>query len=69
MEKDDEILEMQMDDEELLNFDLGDLSPEDMEQEPAEGDADDEIIELMDLVEKGEAAGAGDVAELPEEDR
>ena len=54
MKKEDEQLGEQLDDEDLLNFDLDDISPEDLDQESAEEESEQEIIELVDRVEKGE---------------
>ena len=59
MEKDKEILEKQIDNEEdLLNFDLDDLSIEDFEQESSRPEPEDKIIELVDIIEKGEVVDA-----------
>ena len=64
MEKENEILEEETQDkEDLLNFDLDDLSLDDIDQEISESG---EIIELVDLVEKGEkikGTGEGEMAE------
>ncbi|MFC1820365.1 hypothetical protein ACFLZG_04690 [Thermodesulfobacteriota bacterium] len=73
MDKEDELLEGQTDDEEdLFDLSLDDLSPEDIDQEPLEKEPDEEIIELMDLVEKGEKAldtGDGEMTNLLEDDQ
>ena len=64
MEKDNDLLEGQTDSEEdLFDLSLNDLSPEDLEQEPAKEDTDEDIIELMELVEKGEKELSGDYGE------
>ena len=55
-------------DEELLNFDLDDLSDMDLEEESPE---DDDIIELVDFVEEGEEAVEGlgeEITSLGEEE-
>ncbi len=55
MGKDDDLLEDQADDEDnIFDLSLDDLSPEDIDHASANGGADSEIIELMELVEKGE---------------
>ena len=56
MEKEEEILEdrTEDDDDDLLNFDLDDLTPLEIDQESQETDED--VIELVDLVEEGEGA-------------
>jgi hypothetical protein len=70
MEKEHQSLDEQTDNEdELLNFDLDDLSEEDFEQESS--DSEEGIIELVDLVEEGEGveeAVEGDFAELLQEE-
>jgi len=53
MKKDDELLESRTDDEEdIFNLSLDDLETEDAFVEPHVEEADEEIIELIDLVEK-----------------
>jgi len=55
MKKDDEILKGRTDDEEdLFDLSLDDLEPEDTIVEAHVDEADEEIIELIDLVEKGD---------------
>ncbi len=52
MEKEDQELEEEIDGEDdLLDFDLDDISPEDIEEEISE--SEEEIIELVDLVKEG----------------
>ncbi|MDY7036913.1 MAG: hypothetical protein SV375_12220 [Thermodesulfobacteriota bacterium] len=73
MEKDNEILEEQIDNEEdLLDFDLDDLSIEDFEEESSSPEPKDKIIELVDIVEKGEIEDANtdkDLESLLEDDQ
>ncbi|MFC1867722.1 hypothetical protein ACFL0H_06270 [Thermodesulfobacteriota bacterium] len=74
MEKKDDLLEGQTDSEEenLFDLSLDDLSPEDIDQEPEEKETDEEIIELLDLVEKGEKdleSGDGEIAQILEEEK
>jgi hypothetical protein len=56
MKKDDELLESRIDDEEedLFDLSLDDLEPEDTIVEPHIEEPDDEIIDLIDLVQKGD---------------
>jgi hypothetical protein len=55
MRKDDELLDSRMDDEEdLFDLSLDDLQPEDTIVEPHVEEPDEEIIELIDLVEKSD---------------
>ena len=71
MEKDDQTLDESIENEEdLLNFDLDDISPEDIEE--AGSEPEEETIELVDLVEKGEDvndAGDEEIAQLLEDDQ
>jgi hypothetical protein len=54
MGKDDDLLEDQTDGEDnIFDLSLDDLLPEDIDHASANGGADSEIIELMELVEKG----------------
>lgn len=65
MENEEEKIEGQMNDEEdLFDLSLDDLSPEDIDQEPIKEESDEEIIELMDLIEKGEKNLESDNGEL-----
>ncbi len=60
MEKDEKLFEDQIDESnDLLNISLDDLS-NDVITEPVNGEPDQDIIELMDLLEKGDAALFGD---------
>jgi hypothetical protein len=55
MGKNDDLLDDQTDGEDdIFELSLDDLSPEDIDQASANGRTDSEIIELMELVEKGE---------------
>jgi hypothetical protein len=55
MKKDDEFMESRIDEEEdLFDLSLDDLQPEDTIVEPHIEETDDEIIELIDLVQKGD---------------
>jgi len=55
MGKDDDLLEDQTDGEDnIFDLSLDDLSPEDIDHASANEGPDEEIIELMELVEKGE---------------
>lgn len=55
MKKDDKLLESLIDeDEDLFDLSLDDLEPEDTIVEPHVEEPDDEIIELIDLVQKGD---------------
>ncbi len=68
MAKEDEVLEGLENEEDLLDFDLDDISPEDLDEE----DSEEEIIDLVDLVEEvKEDQGPGDdeIANLLEEDQ
>ena len=57
MEKDNQkVGEELIDEEDLLNFELDDLSLDDMEKKASE--FEDDIIELVDLVDKGPARAA-----------
>jgi len=73
MDKEDELLEEQIDDEDdLLDFDLDDLSPEDIDQEITEDGSEEETIALVDLVKKGEKVqdkGDEGIATLSEDDK
>ncbi len=53
MDKDNEILNDQLDSDDLFDLDLGDLAMEENETGKAEDEPDDDIIELIDLVEQG----------------
>ena len=73
MPKDDDLIKEKIDDEiDLLNFDLDDLTEEDggldlSEKGPAQEDSDDEIIDLLDIIEKGDELGdteGDDIAQL-----
>ena len=65
MEKDDDSLEEQTNGEEgLFDLSLDDLSPDDIDQETSKEDPDKEIIELIELVEKGEKHFGEDDAEI-----
>ena len=70
MEKEDDILENGSGDEEdLLNLDLDDISSDNVGLDSSE--LEDEIIELVDIIEKGEGVEDRvdeDVTELQEED-
>ena len=72
MEKDEDLLETQIDgQEELLDLSLDDLSPDDIDQGETREQSDEEIIELLDLVEKGEKGleeANGEVAQFLKED-
>ena len=68
MAKEDEVLEGLDNEEDLLDFDLDDISPEDLD----EGDSEEEVIDLVELVEEvKEDQGPGDdeIANLLEEDQ
>lgn len=73
MDKEDDLLEGQTDSEEnLFDLSLDDLTPEDIDHEPAEEETDEDIIELMDLVEKGEKdleSGDWELAPFLEEEK
>ena len=73
MEKENDFLEGQTDsDEDLFDLSLDDLEPDDLEQETVKEDPDEDIIELMELVEKGENDldyDNGEVADIAEEDQ
>ena len=62
MEKEDELFEGHSNNEDdLFDISLDDLTPDDIDQETHEDEADDEVIELMDLIEKGgEESESGD---------
>ncbi len=68
MAKDDDVLEGMDNEEDLLDFDLEDITPEDL----GEGDSEEEVIELVDLVEEGKGGGPGagdhELSDLLEED-
>ena len=78
MGNNDEIFEDgKKDEEELLDFDFDDLSEEDLEESGGDFSADEEILELVDIVEPGEIpedsesdelGGLLDDAEAPEKD-
>ncbi len=65
MNEKDEILEQGKESEEdLLDFEFDDLSGDDFQEGESEGTSDEEILELVDIVEKGEAAGASESDEI-----
>lgn len=70
MAKDDELLEEKIDDEiDLLNFDLDDLEEEDSAQDITEPtalaeDSGDEIIDLLDIVDKGDVSAQPDDTDI-----
>jgi hypothetical protein len=63
MEKDNDILDDQLNGDDLFDLSLDDLSPEEKEKENVEEEPDEDIIELIDLVEKG----GKDLEELADE--
>jgi hypothetical protein len=72
MAKDDDLLDDQISDDDLLDFDLDDLTAEDIQEDLIIGESDDdEIIELVDLVEKGEEefGGVSDSMEFSSEEQ
>ena len=62
MEKEDELFEGESNNEDdLFDISLDDLTSDDIDQGPQEDETDDEVIELMDLIEKGgETSESGD---------
>jgi len=73
MEKDGDSLEEQTNGEEgLFDLSLDDLSPDDIDQDTSKEDPDKEIIELIELVEKGEkdfGESNGEITQSYEDDR
>lgn len=60
MAKDDDVLEGMDNEEDLLDFDLEDITPEELD----EGDSDEEVIDLVDLVEEGKGEKAPEDDEI-----
>lgn len=72
MEKDNDFLDDQLNgDEDLFDLSLDDLSPEEIEKENVDEEPDEDIIELIDLVEKGDKdlEGIDDIEQISEADQ
>ncbi|MBW1773377.1 MAG: hypothetical protein JRJ82_10860 [Deltaproteobacteria bacterium] len=65
MAKEDEVLEGLENEEDLLDFDLDDISPEDLDEE----DSEEEIIDLVEEVKEDQGPGDDEIANLLEEDQ
>ena len=65
MAKEDEVLEGLDNEEDLLDFDLDDISPEDLDEE----DSEEEIIDLVEEVKEDQGPGDDEIANLLEEDQ
>ena len=50
--------------EDLLDFEFDDLSPEDFEAESSDSLSDEDIIDLVDIVEPGELSGSSETDEM-----
>ena len=69
---DDSLVEQTNGEEDLFDLSLDDLSPDDIDQETSKEGPDKEIIELIELVEKGEkdfGEGEGEITQSYEDDQ
>lgn len=73
IDKTDKISDKEITEEDLLDFELDDLSPEELGEGSGSGESDDDILELVDLVEEGKRdklkdSFEGEIADLMKED-
>ena len=73
IDKTDEISDKEITEEDLLDFELDDLSPEELGEDSGSGESDDDILELVDLVEEGKRdklkdSFEGEIADLMKEE-
>ena len=73
MDKTEKISDKEITEEDLLDFELDDLSPEDLGEGVGSKESDDDILELVDLVEQGEQdklkdSFEGEIADLMKEE-
>jgi carbon monoxide dehydrogenase subunit G len=73
MDKTDKISDKEITEEDLLDFELDDLSPEELGEGLGSKDSDDDVLELVDLVEEGKRdklkdSFEGEIADLMKEE-
>jgi len=73
MDKTDKISDKEITEEDLLDFELDDLSPEELGEGLGSKESDDEVLELVDLVEEGKRdklkdSFEGEIADLMKEE-
>ena len=73
IDKTDNISDKEITEEDLLDFELDDLSPEELSEGSGSGESDEDILELVDLVEEGKRdklkdSFEGEIADLMKED-
>ena len=73
IDKTDNISDKEITEEDLLDFELDDLSPEELSEDSGSGESDEDILELVDLVEEGKRdklkdSFEGEIADLMKED-
>ena len=73
IDKTDKISDKEITEEDLLDFELDDLSPEELSEGSGSGESDEDILELVDLVEEGKRdklkdSFEGEIAELVKEE-
>jgi carbon monoxide dehydrogenase subunit G len=73
IDKTDKISDTEITEEDLLDFELDDLSSDDLVEGTKSGESDDDILELVDLVEEGKRdklkdSFEGEIADLVNED-